>query len=413
MLKLNSTINRRVLFHLSLVLAFISSLLLADRPTYGQSNVQLARANIEVKRNQAPQEVLPARLGNVWRAVGESRIMSADEFSIVQDANVYLEYGMQSLTTRIYTDGKTQFVIEAFEMRYPSGAYGLCTFNRGLLPSNRREFSIGRYLISIFGPQNATLLEKAPIDDLILNLRQRLSDGPVELSPLPSHLPDQDKIAGSEKYLVGPIALARLAAFSDLKDVISFTGGAEAATADYSNGGGRMSLAIIEYPTPQLASTGYAQLKSHFDILSPQEKEHRQVKRIGNYIVEAVNVKDAAAAQTIIGQIKYTARIYWQGERLSNIPLPFRPPDKTALEEAARTAKFLVITFYAIGLMIVGAALLGVFAGGFIFYWRRYRRRKLGLDETFSDAGGTIRLNLDDYLLSAGKSQIELLGKSD
>jgi len=57
--------------------------------------------------------------------------------------------------------------------------------------------------------------------------------------------------------------------------------------------------------------------------------------------------------------------------------------------------------------------LLGIVAGGSVFYWNRYRRRKLGLDDMFSDAGGTIRLNLDDYLLSSDEPAIKQIGRGD
>ena len=63
--------------------------------------------------------------------------------------------------------------------------------------------------------------------------------------------------------------------------------------------------------------------------------------------------------------------------------------------------------------MIVGAFVLGVLTGGTFFYWRRYRRRKLGLDDAFSDAGGTVQLDLEGYLLSGEKSRVKLLGKND
>src|SRR5207253_4588372 len=160
-------------------------------------------------------------------------------------------------------------------------------------------------------------------------------------------------------------------------------------------------------------SDGYAQLKKHHDALSGEEQKRRLIKRTGNYVIEAVNVSDLAAAQAIANQVKYTARVYWAGDKMTAIPLDFRPPDPTVLEEARRTAQLLTSTFYGIGLMIVGAFVLGVLTGGAFFYWRRYQRRKLGLDDAFSDAGGTVQLDLEGYLLSGEKSRVKLLGKND
>lgn len=388
------------LFALALISLFVSA------PSYSQSEAQSSTAKVV-------KEALPPRLGDNWRAVGEARRLNAEQFAVVQDASVPLEYGLQSLTTRSYAKGKTRVTIEAFEMRYPSGAHGLFTFNRGSLPAHRQEFYVGRYLVSVTAGQGAAS-ESAAIDaELKSALEQQLTEGEVELSPLPAHLPEQNKIAASEKYLIGPEALSRIAAFSGLKEIVNFTGGAEAVTAEYDNGGGRMSLLIVEYHTPQLASDGYEQIKNHHNALSAQEQARRVIKRTGNYIIEAVNVSDLAAAQAITGQIKYTARVYWAGDRFTAIPLDYRPPDPSVLEEARRTAQFLTSTFYGIGLMIVGAFVMGVLTGGTFFYWRRYQRRKLGLGDAFSDAGGTVQLDIEGYLLSGEKSRVKLLGKNE
>jgi hypothetical protein len=230
---------------------------------------------------------------------------------------------------------------------------------------------------------------------------------------LPSHLPEEHKIPESEKYIVGPRALGEMKNFSDLKEVIDFEGGVEAAIADYRNGNGQMSLIIIEYHTPQSAANAYTQVWNYFNGLPQQEKDRRLLKRTGNYIVGAVNVEEINDAQNIINQIKYEAKVYWAGRKLSDIPLEFRPLDPVAIEEAKRTVKVLLRSFYWIGAMLLSAILLGIIAGGLLFYWNRYRRRKLGLDDLFSDAGGTLRLNLDDYSFLPDETRIKQIGKGD
>ncbi|MEP7269891.1 MAG: hypothetical protein ABI882_00210, partial [Acidobacteriota bacterium] len=97
----------------------------------------------------------------------------------------------------------------------------------------------------------------------------------------------------------------------------------------------------------------------------------------------------------------------------TSIPFQYRPPDPAAIEEMRDTATVLLRTFYGIGLMIVASIILGVFAGWTVFYWRKQKRRRLGKDDYFSDAGDTIRLNLDDYIFQPNKQPIKLLGKGD
>jgi hypothetical protein len=396
-------------FRIPILTALSSVLALSAITVNGQSKQQQTAVRVSEKQ-PARREILPDQFGNSWRATGPAKQMSAEQFRVVQDAEVYLEYGLQTVTTRAYTSGRDQVSIEVFEMRYPSGAYGLYTFNRGLLPAGREEFQAGRYVVRI-----SRTTETPASDQSLINLiRQHLPESGSDLSPLPSHLPDLNKVAESEKYLAGPAALAGLRPFADLGEMISFTGGAEAVTAEYENGGARMSLIIVDCYTPQLAADNYARLKNQLESFSPEEKSSRLLKRIGNYVVEAVGVRDTKAAEAVLKQIKYAPRVYWEGDRFNSIPFEYRPPDPLALEEARRTGAFLVTIFYMIGMMILGSFLLGVIAGGSFFYWRRYRRRKLGFEDAFSDAGGTIRLNLDDFLLpAADESRIKLLEKRD
>ncbi len=363
----------------------------------------------DAETSQSSRDLLPDRLGEHWRAVGPARALSASQFAILPDADIYSEFGLQKILTRIYADGKARAMVEIFEMKFISGAYGLFTFNREHLQSGQHLFYEGRYLVKVSNDPAVTLLDQSLVEAIKPGLIGEAGQFPF----LPSHLPEQDRIKDSEKYIVGPIALASLKNFGDLKEAVNFEGGVEVVTADYRNGNGQMSLIVIEYHTPQTASDGYAQIQNYFNALPQQEKERQALRRIGNYVIKAVNVHDLAAAENLISQIKYEAKVYWAGRKLSDIPLEFRPPDPVAIEEAIRTTQVLVRSFYWIGAMLLSAILLGIVAGGVVFYWKRYRRRKLGLDDMFSDAGGTIRLNLDDYLLSADEPAIKKIGRSN
>jgi hypothetical protein len=344
-----------------------------------------------------------------WKTARVPRTLSAEQFSILPDGEVYNEYGLEDITIHDFAKGKAHFTVEVFRMAFKSGAYGLYTFNRASLAANRKEFLHGRYLISISSSTPISDLDES----LISYIRQTLVDKDSGQMPsLPLHLPEQNKIVGSEVYVVGPLALGREKNFAELKDGVVFTGGAEAVTATYSNGGGTMNLIIIEYHTPQLLIDGYAKIQQYFDGLPQIEKDRRSLTRIGNYIVHASNIIDRESARQIIGQIKYTPSIYWEGRKQSDIPLEYRPADPAAIEEALETANVLIRTFYWIGVMITSAIFLGIIAGSSIFYWKRYRRRKLGVDDLFSDAGGTVRLNLDEYLLTSPQENIKRIGSS-
>jgi len=352
------------------------------------------------------RSLLPEKLPDNWRAIGPPQILTADQFLILPDGEVYTEYGLESLIARHYASGDAKISVEIFQMRFASGAYGLFTFNRGKSNGARQEFHVGRYFIRISGDDHSAFTSKTLTDFIKAGLT---SDG--ELPTLPSHLPNQNKISDSEKYLTGPKALSKSQYFSDLTDIVNFDGGTEIATADYQIKGSSMGLMIVEYHTPQLTTDGYTKFQSFFEKLSDQEKKLKYLKRVGNYIVLAANVIDAADAENLIGQIKYNPSVSWEGKKISDIPLAFRPPDPVALEEASETAVMLLRTFYWVGIMLSCGILLGAITGGTIFYYKRYRRRKLGLEDIFSDAGGTVRLNLDDYLLQSADSSLSKVKK--
>jgi len=371
-----------------------------------QTIAQDRQSRFDKNPAEAKNDLLPDSPAGEWRALSRVRILTAEEWSVLPDASIYSEYGLQRLHSRVYAKGDSRATVEIFEMRYPSGAFGLYTFNRGSLSPNRHEFYFGNILASIdsslddkeFVSAFAELLKKTPANQ---------SEGRLPL--LPSHLPEQNKIADSEKYLVGPAGLARLKAFSGLKDIIKFDSGVEAVSADYKNGDGRMSLMIIEYHTPQTASDGLKAIAKYLDTVNA-DKDSRILKRVGNYLVHAVNVKNSTDAGNLISQIKYEYKVYWEGRRISDVPLEFRPPDPVAVEEANRTLMIMVRSFFWVGAVMSGSILIGLAAGGTFFYYRRYRRRKLGLDDLFSDAGGTVRLNLDDYLIEPGQPAVKQLG---
>jgi len=346
------------------------------------------------------KELLPDRLGESWRAAGPARILSDGRLSSLPDADVLREYGLQRVINRVYTDGKNESSVEVFELNLIPNAYGLYTFNRGRIPPKSGEFYQGRYVVRV----SNTAADANSGQQIFEAIKPNLIGGEGELPSLPLHLPEADKIAESEKYIIGPAALTRLKNLGEMKDAINFDAGVEITTADYRNGGGQMSLIIVEYYTPQSASEGQTRVQDYFNAFpktgTQPEKGRRIFKRVGNYVVVMGPVQDMAAAENIAGQIKYQKKIYWAGKKFSDIPLEYRPPDPLATEESMRTVKVMVRSFYWMGAMIISALLLGLFAGVSLFRWKRYRRRKLGTDDLFSDAGGTVRLNLDDYLLS-------------
>ncbi|MBX3279222.1 MAG: hypothetical protein KF868_14555 [Acidobacteria bacterium] len=397
------------LLHMSLAAVFA---LIVEAPAFGQTPSERPVASIiTTAAPEVPSITLPAEIpGSDWRAAGSSRTLTAEQLSNHPDAGIYREYGLVGSQSRTYARTGARLNITVYRMRFPSGAYGLMTFRRAAMDAHRRQLQKGPYLVSLEISPPAAQIDSQTIQS-VENLFDEVEPGvPPSLA---GHLPERDRLAGTETFIVGPEALLRRTPFEALRESINFEGGTSIAAADYRNGGGKMSLLIVEYHTPQAATAGHKAMQEYVLGLAPEVQEKLILKRTGNYLVLAADFEDRASAQTIVDEVKYTFGVYWEGKKFLSIPLEFRPPDTVAIEEATQTAKVLLQTFYGIGILLVGAVICGVFAGWAVFYWRRQRRRRLGLDNAFSDAGESVRLNLDDYVLQSGEQQIKFLGKGD
>jgi hypothetical protein len=338
--------------------------------------------------SDANKTILPDKAGD-WSAVGVSRILGTDQIAVLLDGDVYMEYGLQALTIRFYTNGKTKLAVELFQTHFASEAYGLFTFIRSNSALKREAFQAGHFVVSVSG-EVGHMADHSLID----SLKRSLISDEGEMPSLPLNLPEEHKLSNTDNYVIGPVALGHIKELADLKDIINFAGGTQAVTASYKNGDGQMSLIIFEFHTPQLATDGYSQIQKYFERLLASERRLRLLKRVGNYIIVATNVQDISSAEGVIAKIRYSPQIYWEGRKITNIPFQFRPPDPIVIEEASQTANMIIRTFYWIGVMISGAIVIGFITGGSLFYWNRYRRSKLGIDNAFSDDGKTVRLNL-------------------
>ncbi len=348
---------------------------------------------------QNKQIILPAKLEENWKAISETKNITS-EFK----APVYSEYGLKSVLARQYSKGKNKVAVEVFETQFISEAYGLLTFKQRL--ENPGYFQAGRHVFHV-SPWNNDLVHWLNIYQLSLEVED--SDF-SEMPNLQNNLPEQGKIPASEKFVLGKEAISQIQPFTDFKETIDFTGGTQVAIADYENGGGKMSLMIVEYQTPQFATDGAIKLQQHFDSQSPDVKSKRIIRRVGNYVVEGVNVNDQKAAEELIKQIKYAPKVYWEGKGVTALPMENRPPDPYILNETIQTGRFIVATFYTIGILALSTIFLGIFFGGVFFYTRKAKRKRMGMADGFSDSGGLTTLNLlDGYLLSGSDQSQKML----
>lgn len=193
-------------------------------------------------------------------------------------------------------------------------------------------------------------------------------------------LPDYEKVQDKATHITNSAELQKaLGGERGVLDLIDFKGGNEAATADYDAG----KLLIVEFVSPQVSFETDNQIKER---LNQSPVANLLYRRIGNYNVFIFDSKDETSADNLFKQIKYGKTVKWLGED----PFLYNRAERNFVETASN---MFIGTFLAIGALLITMLILGVIAGFIYFNYSKKRRDAL---VAFSDAGGMIRLNLDE-----------------
>jgi hypothetical protein len=194
------------------------------------------------------------------------------------------------------------------------------------------------------------------------------------------HLPDYENARNRATFTnnVGDLrdALGERPVF----DLIDFSGGTEAVTAPYDQG----KLLLIEYVQPRSSIEADERFRTRLDSLSPPQPI--VYRRIGNYNAFVFDAADADAANGLLDRIQYEKRVQWLGED----PYFQQKADRYF---AIQASDIFISTVIAIVLGIAFAILAGIVVG--LVYFRLAAQKRDGM-AAFSDAGGMVRLNLDE-----------------
>jgi hypothetical protein len=200
------------------------------------------------------------------------------------------------------------------------------------------------------------------------------------LPVLLKHLPEWETARNRALYANNIDDLRQALGTRPIFDSIDFVPGTEAVTAPYNQG----KLLIIEFATPQGSVETDAKVNQF--LATPGQIAPFVYRRIGNYNAFVFDVQDEAAANALLDQVKYEKTIQWLGTN----PFILRRAERAFISDTSDVfISTLLIILSGIGLAIVAGLAVGVV----FFYLREQKRSTM---EAFSDAGGMIRLNLDD-----------------
>jgi len=205
------------------------------------------------------------------------------------------------------------------------------------------------------------------------------------------HLPNWETVAKSAKYSVTLDDLKRNVANQPILDSVSFEGGTEAVAANYGQG----QLVIVEFSTPHFSVENDQRIAAKIQELKSQAQPvPTAYRRVGNYSVFVFNGSDEASANQLIDQVRYQKVVQWLGED----PHLY---EKLQRYFAETSAGVLINVLKGSGLSLLACLALGGLVGFLLFRQRRARSAAF-----YSDAGGSVRLNLDELTKTTDPSRL-------
>ena len=240
--------------------------------------------------------ILPEAIGDYTRTATSQPTQA--------DRTIWDEYGLKASETATYEKGKSTFSATVWQMQDTTGALAAYDWVRpaGAKPSSVAKLAVetddgvvlahGNYVLSFAGHKPA----KEELDALLGTLKN------VDATSLPvlaSYLPATALVPNSERYVLGPAGLAKFAPGIP-PSVAGFRVGAEAQIGVFRSPKGDETLAIFNYPTPQIAMQRTAEFEKLPGAL---------VKRSGPLVAVILAPPDPDFAEHVLGEIRYQAEI--------------------------------------------------------------------------------------------------------
>ena len=210
-----------------------------------------------------------------------------------------------------------------------------------------------------------------------------LDKGAADIPVLIKHLPSPGEAQKNAVYLHTFDNLNALGLQQPVLSAIEASGNADAALASY----GPSKVLIVEFNTPQLASENDRRIIARIQELWKQgQPAPTAYRRVGNYSVFVFDAPDEQTAKKLIDEVKYEQVVQWLGEN----PNIFKEAERRYINT---TLGVLIAVLKASGYVLVLCLGLGGLIGGLLFSYRRSQQKA---ESAYSDAGGMLRLNLDD-----------------
>jgi hypothetical protein len=359
----------------------------------------ISSANAPIPRAE-PSKVLPSELGG-FHVIG-----SATEIKPGTEKDALGSTAPRSIADRTYeADDGIHLRVSLLEWETDSAAYAsFTTLRNDRAPdSESKQETVGTAsslidLGIVFFKGNSSVKvmaqgreERPRAVEFARLLAARLDKGEDEIPVLVKHLPNWETEQRTAYYSVDANQLHWAVRNQPVLDAISFEGGTEAVAAGY----GQSQLLIVEFTTPQFSIDNDSRIWTQIaELKSKGEPTPTAYRRVGNYSVFVFNAPDERSANALVDQVKYEQVVQWLGD------------DPHLYERLQRyftqtSAGVLVAVLKSSGLSLLLCLAAGALIGAMMFRHRRAQKATM-----YSDAGGSIRLNLDELTGPANTSRL-------
>lgn len=317
--------------------------------------------------------ILPQQFAG-WEMHGAAQTSSDAAKADPTNGAVLKEYRFSDFASATYTrDDGRMLKIRAARFADASGAFGAYTFylspdmtkedfgDQGVSMGNRALFYRGSVLIDAQFSQE-TAMSAAELRELAGDL-PRPGGSSGNLPTFIEFLPRKDYVANTQKYVMGPMALASLQSPISA-DLVDFAASSEVTLARYTTPSGEATLMLISYPTPQLAADHLRRIDVAHQLAQPQSGVSTIAgagtffdKRTGPIVAIATGGISDSDAKSLLGRVNYEASVTWN-----------TPSENTQV----RDLYMLILNIVVLCAILAGLAIVaGVAFGGFRILMKR------------------------------------------
>jgi hypothetical protein len=373
----------RIIFLLSLLLAFGSSAFAFTK--------------------ELPEQLLPDLIGN-FRQVKPNFSLPTDQYTVSTSEPLAYQFSE-------YVGNKGDRVsVEIVRLRHEAQAYQQLSLaaatargtnsrveivpnvgggTAGFATEDELVFFKGQHVVKIKN------LKGSPgnVNEVAQNLSATLDKGEGDIPALIKHLPQLEETQKNAIFLSSFTNLRQPGLEWPVLDAVQGGGNADATLATY----GPSKILIVEFNTPQLATENnqriIARIHELWRLGQPAPTAYR---RVGNYSVFVFDAPDEQTAKQLVDQVKYEQVVQWLGEN----PNILKEAEKRYVNT---TLGVLIAVMKASGYAALLCLGMGGLIGGLLFSYRRSQQKAV---TAYSDAGGMLRLNLDEMTAETNPSRL-------